>query len=145
MALYHLTLKNDKKQSGARVKAVEHVSYIDREGKYEDWDQKKDAFFDNWITSAARSDALHGEIAELYSSPFGVITNTKKGLAVTANPSYDTLAIALTIAHETMHAPLVIEGSEKFKAKCVIAALETGLPITFSDQEMQDYFTKKKE
>lgn len=145
MALYHLTLKNDKKQSGARVKAVEHVSYIDREGKYEDWDQKKDVFFDNWITSAEKPDALHGEIVELYSSPFGVITNTKKGLAVSSNPSYDTLAIAMTIAEETMHAPLVIEGSEKFKARCVIAALETGLPITFADEQMQTYFEQKKE
>lgn len=40
MALFHFEIKSDKRKSGNRTSAKEHVTYIDREGKYRDIDQK---------------------------------------------------------------------------------------------------------
>lgn len=145
MALYHFTVKSNKKPNGQRIKALEHVDYINREGKYKGYDEKDDSMLENLITSEKRKDALNGSTHLLYSSPFGIITNTTQGISVAQSPSMETIAIALMVADETMHAPLIITGSDTFKAKCVIAAIQAKLPITFQNPQMQTALLQKKE
>ena len=43
MAMYHFRIKSDKKPNGTKISAVQHVEYINREGKFstpEQWQQK---------------------------------------------------------------------------------------------------------
>ena len=53
MANYHFKLKTDKKKDGTRVRATNHVTYINREGKYKDIDERG-------IGSLAYADTLTG-------------------------------------------------------------------------------------
>lgn len=145
MALYHFTLKSDRKPNKKKVKASEHTDYINREGKYANTDELAKKNLGNFITSAEVSDVFHGTPALLYHSPYGDISNTKNGVAVYRHPSLDTIAIALMVVQDKMQAPLVIEGSDKFKADCVVAALACDLPIRFADDTLQGIFTQKKE
>ena len=53
MAMYHFRLKSDKKPNGTKISAVQHVEYINREGKFstpEQW-QEKNKFVGNFISS----------------------------------------------------------------------------------------------
>lgn len=145
MALYHFTLKSDKKDSGAQVKAIEHVNYIDREGKYRDVDEKAKSFAENRITSLEKKDALDGSVISLYESPYGSIKNTPKGIAVTDSPSLETLGIALLVSRETLNAPLVLEGSDTFKEKCILAAADMEVPFVFADKKWDTLYRKQKE
>ena len=147
MALYYFTLKGDKRPGkfGSHVKAVEHVDYIDREGKYKNIDAKNPKSLDNIITTTAGKDVLDGSTLLLYDSPYGSITNTDKGLALADDPSPDTLAIAMMVAQERIPGPLVLEGSDLFRAKCIQAALLADLPVSFADEDLQAIFIQKKE
>lgn len=148
MALYHFTWKNDKKPSSkTQIKAVEHASYIAREGKYKNQDDLDKTQMDNVITALDDSmDVLKGETVLLYRSPYGEITHSETGFAIEDNPSLDTIAIGLMVADKTLnHAPLVVNGSELFRAKCVVAAASARLPIQFQDDKLQQLFIKKKE
>ncbi|MGN0950126.1 MAG: MobA/MobL family protein [Mitsuokella sp.] len=147
MALYYFTIKNDKKPGkfGTPIKATEHASYIERQGKYENIDEKDPKNQENVITTEGIKDAVEGNTLLLYDSPFGSITNTKKGLVITDDPSPDTIAIAMMVAQRKMPGPLVIRGSELFQAKCVHAALVANLPVSFADENLQAIFEKKKE
>lgn len=147
MALYYFTLKGDKRPGkfGSHVKAVEHVDYIDREGKYKNIDAKNPKSLDNIITTTTGKDVLDGSTLLLYDSPYGSITNTDKGLALADDPSPDTLAIAMMVAQERIPGPLVLEGSDLFRAKCIQAALLADLPVSFADEDLQAVFIQKKE
>lgn len=147
MALYYFTLKGDKRPGkfGSHVKAVEHVDYIDREGKYKNIDKKDPKSLDNIITTKDVPNALNGSTVLLYDSPYGSITNTEKGLALADDPSPDTLAIAMMVAQKKMPGPLVIDGSDLFRAKCIQAALLADLPVSFADENLQAIFVQKKE
>ena len=146
MALYHFTMKSDRKPNKKKVKASDHSDYINREGKYLDLDELKQKDLENIITSAgAIRDVFHETPALLYHSPYGDISNTARGVAVYHHPSIDTIAIALMVSHKKMQSPLVIRGSDAFKAKCIVAAVTADLPITFADASMQKLFEQKKE
>ena len=145
MALYHFTVKNDKRpKTKTQISAVEHSDYINREGKFKNIDERQPQSMDNIITSTRKPDAIDGRTVLLYSSPYGKITNTEKGIAVTDDPSYDTIATALMVAKETMTEPLIVNGSLAFKAKCIHAALLSDLPVTFKDANMQSILEKKR-
>lgn len=147
MALYHLTVKNNRKpgRKGNKIKALTHVEYINREGKFKHHDEKEQLAIENIITSAVKNDALDGTNCTLYKSPYGNIINTNHGVTVINDPSMDTIAIALMVANETMNAPLIINGSDVFKAKCIVAAANSDLPITFADNKLQTMLVKKQE
>lgn len=147
MALYHLTVKNNRKpgRKGNKIKALTHVEYINREGKFKHHDEKEQLSIENIITSATKKDALDGTNCTLYKSPYGNIINTDHGVTVINDPSMDTIAIALMVSNETMHAPLIINGSDIFKAKCIVAAANSDLPITFADKKLQTMLVKKQE
>ena len=153
MALYHITLKSDKRhKNGAKetVKAVEHIEYINREGKYKDIDDKeKLRNLDNTIAVdglSRISHLLYGAPHLLYKSPYGSIYNSKKGIAVTNNPSIDTISIAIMLAKESSHhAPLKLTGSNHFKSKCAITAAQSNLDVTFADASIQQKYLIEKE
>ena len=138
MALYHFTVKTDKRtKDGKRINAIDKIAYINREGKYADLDRKEAKDQENIITSGKRTDAFFGKPLYLYTSPFGKILNMEKGLLLSERPSHDTIAIALMIAKESMGEPLIVNGSNRFKAKCAEAAVAADLPISFENKSMQ--------
>ena len=145
MALYHFTVKNDKHPGTKKqIKAALHCDYINREGKYKNEGERLPQDMDNVISSTQKTDAVGKKTWLLYSSPYGKITNTEKGLALTEDPSYDTISIALMIAKKTMKEPLTVNGSTTFRAKCIHAAVLGDLPITFEDASMQSILEKKR-
>ena len=145
MALYHFTIKNDKHPGTKKqIKAALHTDYINREGKYKNEDERQPQHMDNVISSAQKVNAVGEKTLLLYSSAYGKIINTEKGLALTEDPSYDTIAVALMIAKHMMKEPLTINGSTVFRAKCIHAALLADLPVTFEDTAMQSILDKKR-
>ena len=145
MALYHFTVKNDKHPGTKKqIKAALHTDYINREGKYKNEDERQPQHRDNVISSAQKANAVGEKTLLLYSSSYGKIINTEKGLALTEDPSYDTIAVALMIAKRTMKEPLTVNGSTVFRAKCIHAALLADLPVTFEDTAMQSILDKKR-
>lgn len=146
MALYHFTVKTDKRpgRNGAKIAAISHVEYINREGAFAKIDDKDATSMNNIISSMQAKDALNGQRAILYKSSYGDITNTEDGLLLDNEPSYDTIAIALMVAQKTMKGPLEIKGSDNFKQKCVMAAVTADLPISFLDANLQSQLTQKR-
>ena len=145
MALYHFTVKNDKHPGTKKqIKAALHTDYINREGKYKNEDERQPQHRDNVISSAQKANAVGEKTLLLYSSSYGKIINTEKGLALTEDPSYDTIAVALMIAKRMMKEPLTVNGSTVFRAKCIHAALLADLPVTFEDTAMQSILDKKR-
>lgn len=146
MALYHFTVKTDKRpgRNGAKIAAISHVEYINREGAFAKIDEKDATSMNNMISSMQTKDALNGQRVILYKSSYGDITNTEDGLLLDNEPSYDTIAIALMVAQKTMKGPLEIKGSDNFKQKCVMAAVTADLPISFLDARLQSQLTQKR-
>ena len=150
MASYHFRIKSDKKPDGTKISAVSHAEYVGREGKFSNID-RRDALLQslvgNVITSAKVTDAFDGKYIPLYyTDDYGSIANTPQGIALTNNPSLETIAIALSIADEALeHQPLIVKGSEKFKARVMEAAILSELHIAFADRLMQREFLRKRE
>ena len=148
MAMYHFRIKSDKKPSGAKVSAVQHVEYINREGTFahdELWNQNN-KFVGNVITTKETPTAFDGLNALLYKTDeFGSIRNTKQGIETTENASSTTISIALMLAEEAMgHKPLIINGSPKFRGLVLKVAFESNLPISFQDKLMQREIERRK-
>ena len=148
MAMFHFRLKSDKKPSGAKVSAVKHVEYINREGTFahdELWNQNN-KFVGNVITTKETPTAFDGLNALLYKTDeFGSIRNTKQGIETTENASATTISIALMLAEEAMgHKPLIINGSPKFRGLVLKVAFESNLPISFQDKLMQREIERRK-
>ena len=146
--MYHFRIKSDKKPNGARVSAVKHVEYINRDGTFahdELWNQSN-KFVGNFITTAQTPNALDGLNALLYKTDdFGSIKNSQRGIEVTNNASLTTIAIALILADETMeHKPLIINGSSAFRKSVLIVAAQANLNLSFQDKLMQRAFQQKK-
>lgn len=148
MASYHFTVKKDKSPSGKRIQGVKHVDYINRENEYDEWDKKRAEkhFGENFIHGLERKNLLDDEEAALlYDSPYGKIETNRKGLQVSDAPSAETIAIALMISKRAMGDTVVVDGSDRFKAKCISAALLAELDIKFADEGMQKIYEKKLE
>lgn len=148
MALYHFRVKTDKRPGDKKtVRAIKHIEYINREGEFENIDDRKKQKLHehNLITSANKKDAFDGVRAALYVSNYGNIVNVEDGILIENDPSEDTLAIALMVAQQTLKAPLIIKGSERFKQKCVRAAALAELPVEFQDLDLQAKFLHLKE
>ncbi len=149
MAMYHFRIKPDKKPNGTKISAVQHVEYINREGKFftpEQW-QEKNKFVGNFISTEKFPNAFDGQNILLYKTDdFGSIRNTQRGIEVTQNASEETIAIALVLASHVMnHQPLIINGSEEFKKAVLKTAVLQDLPISFDDLTFQNDFLRYKE
>ena len=147
--MYHFRIKSDKKPNGTKISAVQHVEYINREGKFstpEQW-QLKNKFIGDFISSEKFPNAFDGQNILLYKTDdFGSIRNSQRSIEVTQNASEETIATALVLAYETMnHQPLVINGSEEFKKEVLKTAVLQDLPISFADLIMQNDFLRYKE
>ena len=148
MAMFHFRIKSDKKPNGTKISAVQHVDYINREGRFstpEQW-REKNIFVGNFITTEKSPKAFAGQDFLLYKSDdFGSIKNTERGIEVTENASEETIAIALVLASQVMnHQPLIINGSEEFKKLALKTAVLKDLPISFDDLSFQRDFIHYK-
>ena len=148
MAMYHFRIKSDKKPNGTKISAVQHVEYINREGKFstpEQW-HEKNIFVGNIITTEKSPKAFGGQDFLLYKTDdYGSIRNTARGIEVTQNASEETIAIALVLAAQTMdNQPLILFGSEEFKKEALKTAVQKDLPISFDDLSFQRDFIHYK-
>ena len=106
MAMFHFRLKSDKKHNGTSISAVQHVDYIQREGRFKNIDQLHDnnTFVGNFISSTEIKDAFGCRDTFLYKTDdFGSIKNSAQGIEVTENASQTTLYIALMLADEILN------------------------------------------
>ena len=148
MAMYHFRIKSDKKPNGTKISAVQHVEYINREGKFstpEQWQQKNE-FGGDFISSKKFSNTFDEQNILLYKTDdYGSIRNTARGIEVTQNASEETIAIALVLAAQTMdNQPLVLHGSDEFKKEALKTAVLKDLPISFDDLSFQRDFIHYK-
>ena len=95
MASYHFELKSDKKPSGVSIKAGSHISYINREGKFQNIDANTELRADvhsyrSTISGTHPILPLPHQPVLLYSSPFGKIKLDAQGIHVTKNASPQT-------------------------------------------------------
>ena len=150
MASYHLRLKRDRKPDGSRVDAIAHAEYVNREGKYQDYDARKDIMehlSGNFIFTDRKKAGFGGnEFIPLYhTDSYGSIAATENGIELTRKPSIDTMSIALMIADRTMqHAPLRLAGSKKFQEQAVNAAVINELNISFADERLQKILVERR-
>ena len=149
MTMFHFRLKSDKKPDGTRISPIQHVDYIRREGNFaeeQDW-QEKNKFVGNLISSAEVKNACKDFNSLLYKTDnFGSIRNTAQGIEVTEKASLTTIAIALSLAYETMqHKPLIISGSTDFIRRVLDTAIFENLPVSFADKKIQTEFRRQKE
>lgn len=132
MALFHFEIKSDKRKSGNRTSAKEHVTYIDREGKYRDIDQRdlEKVSTENIISGIASIKKIGRELL-LYSSPFGTIKLDDSGVKISRNASPQTIATAMLIAKEVYDCELSVRGMEAFKKSAASIAADLELPLQF--------------
>ena len=147
--MYHFRIKSDKKPNGTKISAVQHVEYINREGKFstpEQW-QEKNKFVGDFISSEKSPNAFGGQNFLLYKTDdYGSIRNTQRGIEVTQNASEETIATALVLASQVMNnQPLIINGSDDFKKVALKTAVQKDLPISFDDLTFQNDFLRYKE
>lgn len=133
MALFHFEIKSDKRKSGNRTSAKEHVTYIDREGKYRDIDQRDldKIATENIISGTASTKPKPGKELLLYSSPFGTIRLDDSGVKISRNASPQTIATALLVAKEIYDGELSVRGMDAFKNSAASIAAELELPLQF--------------
>ena len=147
--MYHFRIKSDKKPNGTKISAVQHVEYINREGKFstsEQW-QEKNKFVGNYITTEKSPNAFGGQNFLLYKTDdYGSIRNSQRGIEVTQNASKETIATSLVLASLAMNnQPLIIHGSDDFKKAVLKTAVQKDLPISFDDLSFQNDFLRYKE
>ena len=148
MAMYHFRIKSDKKPSGAKISAAQHLEYINREGKFstpEQW-REKNQFVGNYITTLNCPNGFGGQSVLLYKTDdYGSIKNSGKGIEVTKNATEETIAIALVLAAKTMeNQPLILNGTDEFKKAALKVAIQKDLPISFYDLSYQRDFIHNK-
>lgn len=148
MAMYHFRIKSDKKPNGTKISAVQHVKYINREGRFstaEQW-RENNQFVGDFITTEKSPKVFGGQNFLLYKTDdYGSIKNSVRGIEVTENASEETIATALVLASQTMdNQPLILHGSDDFKKAALKVAIQKDLPISFDDLSAQRDFIHYK-
>lgn len=147
MANYHFRIKTDKKKDGTRVLASNHVTYINREGKYKDIDERGIGSLSYVDTIAGEHPIEHPPEREtiLYKSPYGTIKQDTMGaIHVSQNASIETVAIALSVARNVYGDSLSMKGRRAFYAKALLAGRDMDLPPCLSP-EMNERLKQMKE
>lgn len=139
MACYHFTIKPDKKPDGTQIKAIEHIAYIDREGKYTDIDQSQELqnFRGNFLGLSPLANLPSDEKYSVYKSPFGGIRAHGSKFETSINASLETISITLAASVKKYGNEINVEGSNDFKAKVIFVAAEMEIPIKFTNPEME--------
>lgn len=82
MALYHFTVKNDKRpKTKTQISAVEHSDYINREGKFKNIDERQPQSMDNVISSTRKKTRLMAGLFCFIQVPTEKSPIQKKGLS----------------------------------------------------------------
>ena len=134
--------------NGTKISAVQHVEYINREGKFSmpgQW-RVNNHFVGNVITTEKSPNAFDGQNLLLYKTDdYGSIKNSARGIEMTENASEETIAIALVLASQTMeNQPLILHGSDEFKKVALKIGIQKDLPISFYDMSFQRDFIHYK-
>ena len=142
MASYHFELKSDKKPSGVSIKAGSHISYINREGKFQNIDANTELRADvhsyrSTISGTHPILPLPKQSVLLYNSPFGKIKLDEQGIHVTKNASLETIGIALAAAQRIFGEELSLGGTEKFQEEALITVRDLNLDVHFTDRELE--------
>lgn len=149
MALYHVSLVKGKKSDGTRIKAVEYVTYMNREEKYADADKEPDTLI---RVPKGSERLLDGKAVYLYKSNFGDILNMPEGLRVSGNAFPVTVGIARMIAKDFFDVIMVISYANVSRMRgdgkmlqCLCAVMHTASwksmernPIPLCDGIMMD-------
>ena len=92
MAMYHFRLKSDKKPNGTKISAVQHVEYINREGKFstpEHWKQTN-KFVGNFIMTTGHqmhlADLMRSFIRPMILAPSEILSAGLKSLKIFPTP-----------------------------------------------------------
>lgn len=142
MASYHFELKSDKKPSGVSIKAGSHISYINREGKFQNIDANTELRADvhsyrSTISGTHPILPLPHQPVLLYSSPFGKIKLDEQGIHVTKNASLETVGIALAAAQRIFGEELSLAGTEAFQESALATVRDLNLDLHFTDSELE--------
>lgn len=148
MACYHFTVKTDKSPDGLSIKSVTHSDYINREGKYKNYDYtqeiKRQTYGENGIGGVENAPVLLRP-QPIYKSVFGSIKDFGDRFAVTDSPGSQTVDAALLLAVKRYGTRLSITGDPKFKAQVIAAALAMQLKIECpTDPDLQKILTREK-
>lgn len=140
MAVFHFELKSDmRKKDKKRTPAAKHVEYIFRKGTYKDVDERelRKLPTENRIWGKTNLEHPPDKEVLLYSSPFGVIKQSKNGISVSPHASVQTTAIALEVARRIYGNDLDIAGDSDFLKQSVQAICDMELDVNFSQEDMQ--------
>ena len=145
MAVFHFEIKSDRRKGGKQTSALQHVKYINREGPYQDADERELIKMpaENVITGPELHEHAPGRELLLYSSPFGVIKQDDSGIRVSRNASTQTVAIALEVARRLYGNALELRGQERFQQQAVAASSQLHLDIQFQSKLHQEAVTQK--
>lgn len=145
MAVFHFEIKSDRRKGGKQTSALQHVKYINREGPYQDADERELIKMpaENVITGPELQEHAPGRELLLYSSPFGVIKQDDSGIRVSRNASTQTVAIALEVAKRLYGNALELRGQERFQQQAVTASSQLHLDIQFQSHLHQEAVTRK--
>lgn len=149
MAYYYLTLKSDTKPDGSKVAATHKIDYVNRQGQYENIDEERmlqhDIFQETiYSSNPIENPPLNEEM--LYESPFGSIKRMPSGeIKVSRDASIETVGIALTLAQNLYNGDIEIDGSEKFRARCLYTTADLELNIQFKKNELEKMVNNIKE
>lgn len=145
MAVFHFEIKSDRRKGGKQTSALQHVKYINREGPYQDADERELIKLpaENVITGPELQEHAPGRELLLYSSPFGVIKQDDSGIRVSRNASTQTVAIALEVAKRLYGNALELRGQERFQQQAVAASSQLHLDIHFQSQLHQEAVMRK--
>lgn len=145
MAVFHFEIKSDRRKGGKQTSALQHVKYINREGPYQDADERELIKIpaENVITGPELHEHAPGRELLLYSSPFGVIKQDDSGIRVSRNASTQTVAIALEVARRLYGNALELRGQERFQQQAVTASSQLHLDIQFQSKLHQEAVAQK--
>lgn len=147
MAVFHFELKSDRRKGGKQTSALQHVKYINREGAYQNVDERESAKMatENRITGPKLHENAPGRELLLYSSPFGIIKQDDSGILVSRNASIQTVAIALEVAKRLYGNSLNLKGQDAFKDHAIVAASSLNLEIQFQSSFYQAAVVQQRE
>lgn len=147
MALYRFEAKSSKNGSGKK-----HSDYLNREGKYKDWDMKemlKQQCFSKNILSPksfnSENNTAYPKERYLYRNVCGSIIEKDNQLKISDDASEDTIQLAIVLAVKKFGNSLNITGTDTFKAMVVKATVDINYNINFSDMEVNNNIHKLRE
>lgn len=149
--MFRLRIKSDVRKNKSLDKnksVVNHVKYINREGKYRDVDNEEQLRRLENLTNTIVGQELSLPIPDkehvIYSSPFGIIKLDRDGLHLSENASPETVAIALSISGYLYKGKIDVAGDEAFRQKVLSVATVFKYNTTFNNDNMQELFTQLK-